>query len=167
MKKILALAFASTWFLACTDTETTDIESDTRDTSTAIGNPPDNAGTYTPADGDVQYRDDKVHVMRNGQWVVTDDDITLDDGSVVERDGRVRKDDKEIELEEGETVDKTGTFFDRTGRAMENAWADAKEGVRKAGDKIERGAEKAGDKIDNATDDNDKKDKDKTDDKTY
>jgi hypothetical protein len=155
MKKIFAIACATSLFFACNDGDTTDEPIGSPDTATT------NAGTvaptsYTPVDGDVTYRDDKVMVMRNGQWVEADDRVTLENGAVVHKDGRIKKDDKEVKLEDGQVVNKEGDFFDRTGNAIENAWEDAKGGLKDAGKEIEKGAEKAGDKTEDAVDDDKK-----------
>jgi hypothetical protein len=160
MKKILVLAFAATWLIACNDNEQGTINEDTRDNSTVTEPAPtapvatDN-NVYTPAEGDVSYRERKVMVMRNGQWVEAEEDVKLDNGVVVYRTGKVKKDDKETELEEGVVINREGNFFDRTGRAMENAWDETKKGVKKAGKEIEKGANKAGDEVEKRVDDDD------------
>lgn len=157
MKKIFGLAIVSMAFFACNDNESPSINEDTRDTSTTVIETPAPAtdNVYVPVDGDITYRDNKVHVMRNGAWVEADDDVKLDNGVVVYRTGKVKKDGKEVELEDGVVVTKDGNFFDRTGRAIENAWDATKEGVKKAGKEIEKGAEKAGDKASDAVHDDD------------
>ena len=161
MKKIFGLAIVSMAFLACNDNESPSINEDTRDTSTtAIETPaPATDNVYVPMDGDITYRDNKVHVMRNGAWVEADKDVNLDNGVVVYRTGKVKKDGREVELEDGVVVTRDGNFFDRTGRAIEDAWDATKEGVKKAGNEIEKGAEKAGDKANDAVHDDDHDDK--------
>jgi hypothetical protein len=76
-------------------------------------------------------------IYRNGQWVEANEDVRMDNDVVVTRNGRVIRDGRERDLEDGQVVNRTGEFFDKTGRAIENAWDDTKEGIRKAGDKIE------------------------------
>jgi hypothetical protein len=139
MKKIFGLAIVSMAIFACNDAENPSINEDTRDTSTVIETPPAPSTTtaYVPADGDVTVKNDKVLVMRNGEWVETKEDVKLDNGVVVYRSGKAKKDGREIEVEDGVVINKEGDFFDRTGQAIENAWDDAKAGVKKAGDKIE------------------------------
>lgn len=111
---------------------------------------------YSPSNGDVTYRDDQVLVMRNGEWVQADSDVTLENGAIVYRDGTVKKDDRKTKLEEGEVVTRAGNFFDRAGHAIENAWDDVKQGVKDAGNEIEKEARKAGEKVDETFDgDND------------
>lgn len=135
MKKAFVLAFAGASILAaCSDNQSAinDDRKDRADTSTVVTDaPPTTYSAYTPAEGDVTYRDKKVMVYRNGAWVESNDDVKLDDGIVVYRSGVVKKDDKEVELEEGIVVNKEGDFFDRTGKAMENMWSDIKKGASK------------------------------------
>ena len=155
MKRILALAFAATFLVvACGDSTDNNTMDDRDDAPIANPSTVETETTYTPAEGDVTYRDDKVNVWRNGAWVETDEDVKLDNGAVVYKDGRVKKDDKEIELEDGEVVNKTGNFFDKTGRAIEKGWDDVKEGVKEMGNDIEKGANKAGEKVDSDHDNN-------------
>lgn len=142
MRKMIALAFAAFSFVACKDNETekTTVETENNASETST------SGTYTPAEGDVTYQGNKVRVRRNGEWVDSEEDVTLDNGIVVMRDGRVRKDGREVELEDGEIVNRTGDFFDRSGRAIENAWDATKEGAKDAGRAIKNTAEKVGDR---------------------
>ena len=56
-------------------------------------------------------------------------------------------------MEEGQVVSKEGDFFDRAGRAIENAWEDVKAGVKDAGDEIEKNTKEAGEKVDDHADD--------------
>src|SRR5688572_27203843 len=136
MKKIFGIVLISASLVACNEAgQDNSIRSEDSSVLTA---PEETTVVYTPAEGDVRYNGNKLEVMRNGEWVTADDDITLENGTVVYRDGRVKRDDKEIELEDGEIVDRTGNFFDRTGHAIENAWGDAKQGVKDAGKEIEK-----------------------------
>jgi hypothetical protein len=160
MKKLFVLGFAALVFAACSDnqadTSTTDRD-DTMHNTTPVttSTAPDTGPGYTAVDGDVTYTGSKVRVMRNREWVDADTDITLDDGTVVYRDGRVKKQDREISLNDGEVVNRTGNFFDKSGRAIENAWDATKEGAKKAGKAIENTAEKAGEKAKKAVQDDD------------
>ena len=143
MKKVIVLAFVALFFVACKDsneTEKTTVESNENNTIT------DTSETYLPEDGDVLYTDKKVRVRKNGKWVDADNDVTLDNGVVVTRNGRVRKDGRERNLEDGYILNKTGDFFDRSGRAIENAWDATKEGAKDAGRAVKDAAEKVGDK---------------------
>lgn len=155
MKKIMTIAFAAVSLAACnagTDNKTTgtsDEKTEVTTTSTTTNT------AYAPAEGDVSRRDGKVMVMRNGQWVEADTDITLDNGTVVNRSGRVSRDGKEIELNDGEVVNKTGDFFDRSGKAIENAWEKTKEGAKEVGKDVGEAAKKAGDKLKDAVDNDD------------
>ena len=152
MKKILGLAIVSMAIFACNDNQTPSINEDTRDTSSTVIEtpPPPAAVAYVPVDGDVTYRDHKLMVMKNGEWVEAKEDVKLDNGVVIYRNGKVKKDGKEVEIEDGYIVNKEGNFFDKTGNAIENAWDNTKEGAKKAGDEIEKGAKKAGDKVEDA-----------------
>jgi hypothetical protein len=160
MKRIFYLAIAGLTLAACNET-TPPINQDTRDNSTVTETPPPASTTaYIPAEGDVTYRDGKLQVMRNGAWVEANDEVTLSNGAVVEQTGKIKKDGKEIKIEDGTVINKEGDFFDKAGQKIENAWDATKDGVKKAGNEIEKGAEKAGDKVDDATD-NDHHDDDK------
>ena len=143
MKKVIVLAFVALFFIACKDsneTEKTTVESNENNTIT------DTSETYLPEDGDVLYTDKKVRVRKNGKWVDADNDVILDNGVVVTRNGRVRKDGRERNLEDGYILNKTGDFFDRSVRAIENAWDATKEGAKDAGRAVKDAAEKVGDK---------------------
>jgi hypothetical protein len=132
MKKIFVLVVSAASLIACnndgTDTTTT-IKSDTASNSAT-------AYSYTPAEGDVSYRNGKVVVWRDNDWVIADDDVTLDDGIVVRKNGEVRRGDDVIVLKDGEVVDRSGRFFDKAGNAIENGWDAAKKGVKKAGEEV-------------------------------
>lgn len=158
MKRILAMAFAASWLVACSDNNSAENSTINDGTDAPISSPAPTTTTYTASDGDVTYRDDKVLVYRNNDWVEADKDVTLDNGVVVYRDGRVKKEDKEVKLEDGEVVNKTGDFFDRTGNAIDKGWNDVKAGAKEMGKDIEKGANKVGDKAEDAVhDDHDKK----------
>jgi hypothetical protein len=160
MKKIIALAFAAFSLAACNDNEADDVTVETEDTTSVAVDTNTTVDTtitttttskaYTPEEGDVIYRNKKVMVRRNGEWVETNEDVKLDNGVVVNREGKVRKDGREVELEEGEAVSKTGEFFDKTGRAIENAWDATKEGAKDAGRAVKKVAKKVGEKVENA-----------------
>lgn len=160
MKKFLSLAAIAISLTACNDdANTADNHADSIATDgTTTTTTTNNTTTYTAADGDVTYRENKVKVYRNGQWVDTDEDVRLDNDVVVYRDGRATRNGKEVRLEDGEVITRTGNFFDRAGNAIENGWDRTKEGVKDAGRAVGNAAEKAGDKIKNAVD-NDKENK--------
>jgi hypothetical protein len=159
MKKIFGLAIASLAILACNNNPSPSIREDTRDTSTMMETPQPPATTeavYVPAEGDYTYKEKKVMVMKNGEWVEVKKEVKLDNGTVIEKNGTVRKDGKEVQLEEGTVVNKEGNFFDKAGHAIDNAWDATKAGVKKAGAEIEKGAQKAGEEVHDATHDDDK-----------
>ncbi|MEO5649655.1 MAG: DUF6799 domain-containing protein, partial [Ginsengibacter sp.] len=118
MKKLLSLAILATTFAACNDaTTTTDVNTDTLvTTSTTSGV---NTTAYNPSEGDATYRDGTLRVWKNGDWVVAEDDVTLDNGVVVYKNGKVKKDTKTVKLADGEIITRTGNFFDKTGQAIE------------------------------------------------
>lgn len=139
MKKLFVIGLAAISLTACNDgTDNATVE--TRDTTTMTTT--NTASAYSAAEGDVTYRNNKVLVMRNGQWVETNEEVRLDNGVVVHRDGRVVKDNRETRIEDGEVVTRTGNFFDRTGQAIEDGWDATKRGVKKAGQKIEDAVDK-------------------------
>lgn len=154
MKKFILLAGIAASISACNNEsrDTTTVEADTiSHTATA-------PGAYTPADGDLTYRDGKVMVWKNNEWVETDKDVTLDDGTVVHRDGKVEKDKKVVVLNDGEVVDKSGRFFDKAGNAIEDAWDATKEGAKETGEAVKKGAGKVGKEVKDVFKDDDKKD---------
>lgn len=165
MKKIFAFAVLAASISACNDADnnTTTVDSDTSTTTTTVTTPDTlsqtTTATYTPAEGDVSYRNGKVVVWKNNDWVVSDKDVTLDNGVVVNRKGEVRRDKDVVNLEEGEVVSRTGNFFDKAGNAIDDAWDATKRGAKKAGNAIEKGAKKVGEKTKDALDIDDKKNK--------
>lgn len=156
MKRIFGIALiAAASLAACNNDSKTSENADTTtvsaDTTVSV------APTVTYSEGDVIMRDGKLMSYKNGDWVVVDKDVTLDNGTVVTTKGEVKKDGKVVVLEDGYYVNRSGNFFDRTGAAIDNAWdatkkgvenaAEAtKDGLQKAGDAIKSGAEKVGDK---------------------
>jgi len=157
MKKIFALAFIAVAFAACNDadTDTTSVDTDTTTTSTTMTT----TRSYTAAEGDVSYRNEKLMVYRNGDWVESDKDVTLDNGIVVSRKGEVRRDKDVVVINDGEVIDRSGNFWDKTGNAIEDGWDATKRGVKNAGNAIEKGAKKVGEETkDVFTDDKKKKD---------
>ena len=154
MKKVFAFALVAAALTACNDgdRDTTTVDTDTSTITQTT------TTTYTPAEGDVSYRNGKVVVWKNNDWVVSDKDITLDNGVVVNRKGEVRRDKDVVILNDGEVVSRTGTFFDKTGNAIDDAWDATKRGVKKAGNAIEKGAKKVGEKTKDVFDGDNKKD---------
>jgi hypothetical protein len=153
MTKLFLVGMIGATIVSCnngsTDTSTTTKSDTTANTATTTT-------TYTAAEGDVSYRNGKVVVWRNNNWVVADEDVTLNDGVIVRRNGEVKRGDDVVVLKDGEVVDRSGRFFDDAGNAIEDAWQGAKKGVKKAGEEVK---EVFSDK--NDTDEGDKKDKDK------
>jgi hypothetical protein len=159
MKKIIVMTFAALSLAACNNDKTDNARVDTEDTTTTTKTTTTTSAAYAPAEGDVTYRNNKVMVMRNGEWVEADRDVKLENDVVVYRNGKARKGEVEIELEEGEVVDRSGNVFDKTGRAIENAWDATKEGVKDAGRAVGNAAEKVGKEAKDVVDDDDKDEK--------
>lgn len=132
MKKLLLMAGIAVSLSACNNDNANGTSAET-DSSSHEANSP----TYKASDGDVSYRNGKVVIWRDNEWVEADDDVTLENGVVVRRNGEVEKDGKIIVLEEGEIVDRTGRFFDKAGNAIENAWDDVKQGVKKGVNEVD------------------------------
>ena len=58
----------------------------------------------------MSYRNEKLMVYRNGNWVESDKDVTLDKGIVVNRKGEVRRDKDIGVINDGEVLDRSGNF---------------------------------------------------------
>lgn len=143
MKRFFLLAgFAATLFACNNDSATVTVDKDSSDNAARS-----TERTYTSTDGDVSYRDGKLVVWRNGAWVESNEDVRLENGTVIRRNGEVERDGKVVVLEDGEVVDRTGRFFDRAGNAIENAWDKTKEGVKEAGKEVKEGAKKVGEEV--------------------
>ncbi|HMK03145.1 MAG TPA: DUF6799 domain-containing protein [Ferruginibacter sp.] len=147
MKKIMAIAIIAASMAACNtqDKSTTTVEG-MDSTATVSGDTArfvNTNVTYIPGEGDVMYRERKVVVWKNGQWVDADGDVTLENGIVVSKNGEVRRGDDVVVLEEGVTVNRSGNFFDKTGNAIDDAWDATKKGVGKAADATKKGVTKA------------------------
>lgn len=152
MKKTFTIALAALVFTACNNTTTTETATDTTITDTMAAMPLTTdttvAVTYTPGEGDVIYKDNKVYVMKNGVWVEAEKDITLGNDVVVYKTGSAERAGKKIKLKEGEAVDATGRFFDKAGKAIANAWDDTKDAIDDAAKAVDKTAKKVGNKID-------------------
>ena len=134
MKNFFLMAATSVLLFACNDSgESTSVRVDSTDHSATA-----NDG-YKASEGDVSYREGKVVVWRNNEWVETNDDVKLENGVVVRKNGEVERDGKVVVLKDGEVVDRTGRFFDRAGNAIENAWDDVKEGVKEGAKDVKEG----------------------------
>ena len=145
MKNVLFAALLAASVSACDNQSATTAE--TEDSTTVTATTPTTTTTYTPAEGDATYRDGKVMVWRNNDWVEADTDVTMDDGIVVYRSGEVKKEGKTVKLEDGEVVTHTGNFLDKTGEAISDAWDATKKGVSKAGEAIGDAADKTKDAV--------------------
>lgn len=151
MKKILIVAVSAITFIACnsSETKTADAAADSAGASASVvvDSTPVAPPPVQYAEGDIIKKDDgKVYVYTNGNWVVADKEIKLDNGTVIKPNGEVKnKEGKIVTLGEGEYVNRSGNFFDKTGAAVSNAWDKTKEGVSNAADATKGGVEKAAD----------------------
>ena len=130
------MAGIAAFFVACNNDGDNNAAVEGDSTDYAANSP----STYKASDGDVSYRDGKLVVWRDNDWVEADDDVKLENGVIVRRNGEVERDGKVVVLKDGEVVDKDGRFFDRAGNAIENAWEDVKDGAKDAGEAIKEGA---------------------------
>ncbi|MEO6681411.1 MAG: DUF6799 domain-containing protein [Ginsengibacter sp.] len=147
MKKFFLMASVVALLASCDSTTDTDVSVD-RDTIGPVATETVTTKTYTPAEGDVTYRNKTLLVWRGGEWVKSDKDVTLDNGVIVYQNGDVKKDGKTVHLEDGEVVTSVGEFFDKTGKAISDAWDSTKKGVRKAGDAMEKAAKDIKESVD-------------------
>lgn len=114
---------------------------------------------YAPAEGDVTRRSGKVMVYHNSNWVSADRDMNGDNGVTISRSGTVTRDGQTVEIQEGETVNRSGSFFDKAGNAISNAWDKTKEvgkdvghGAKEVGKEVGHAAKKVGSKVKDAVD---------------
>lgn len=103
---------------------------------------------YTPAEGDVTYRNNQLLVWKGNDWVKVEKDVTLNNGVVVYKNGEVKKEGKTVKLEDGEVVTSVGEFFNKTGDAINDAWNSTKKGVKNAGDAMEKVAKDVKESVD-------------------
>src|SRR6185437_2259154 len=152
MKRIFLIAGIAALFAACNNSGTADSNmSDSVDTTMPMAT---TATTiYTPAEGDVIYKNGHLMVYKGTDWADADGNITLDNGIVVYKNGDVKKDDNTIRLDDGEVVTHSGNFFDKTGHAIKDAWNSTKGAVGKAGEAVGNGVSDAGKAVGNAVGD--------------
>lgn len=148
MKKTLGIVFGVALLAACNSSENQSAEATTDSSGSAVITVDTNMVappvTVQYTEGDVMLKEGKTYVYTNGNWVVAEKEIKLDNGIVIAPNGEVKsKDGKVVVLEEGEYVNKSGNFFDRTGNAVENAWDKTKEGVSKGAAATKDAAQKA------------------------
>lgn len=147
MKKFFLMASVVALLASCDSSTDTDTVVE-RDLDGPVTTETVTTKTYTPAEGDVTYRNNTVLVWRGGEWVKTDKDVTLDNGIVIYQNGEVKKEGKTVRLEDGEVVTSVGEFFDETGKAISDAWDSTKKGVKKAGDAMEKAAKDVKESVD-------------------
>lgn len=151
MKKIFFTVFVAGALTACNSAETNDTTATTTDSSnnTMMAT----STTYTPSEGDVTYRNDKLMVYRNNQWEETDKEQTVGNGIVVHTNGAVSYGEKTDTLTDGQVVSHAGTFFDKSGNAIKDAWSATKHGVGEAGEAVGHAAGEAGEAVGHAASD--------------
>ena len=152
MKNLIVFVFSGYLLMGCNTSSTNNTTSDTISTTTSETGKVDTVvgpgPTYNPAEGDVTYRNSKLMVRQNDQWVEPEKDVTLDSDIVVYRTGRVKRGNREIVLEDSQVVSRSGNIFDKTGRALDDAWDATKKGVNDAANAVKKAAKKVGDKTD-------------------
>ena len=156
MKRLLMVATVAMSMMACNDQQssTTQVVTDSTGMSrmnadTAMVTTPSSTTTttsnvYTPSEGDLRYRNGKLEVYKNGQYVIAETDVTIDNGVVVRRNGEVVRDGQTVRIEDGGTVTRAGRFFDKAGEGISDAWDATKKGVQKAGEAIKKAGQKVG-----------------------
>ncbi len=148
MKKIFLTACVAVALTACNSSGTND--NTTVSTDSTTNTMMASTTTYTPSEGDVTYRNDKLMVYKGNQWEEADNDQTVGNGVVVHTNGVVNQGDKTDTLTDGQVVSHTGTFFDKTGHAIKDAWTSTKKGVGEAGEAVGKAAGEAGEAVGNA-----------------
>jgi len=136
MKKIFLMLCVAAALSACNSSETDNNTASTRDSTDTTTNTIMATTPYTPAEGDVTFRNDKLMIYRDNAWVETDKDQTVGNGIVVHTNGAVSNGKQTDTLTDGQVVSKTGTFFDRSGNAIKDAWSATKQGVGEAGEAV-------------------------------
>ena len=147
MKKFFLMASVVALLASCDTNTDTDTVVD-RDTIGPVATETVTTKTYTPAEGDVTYRNNTVMVWRGGDWVKADNDVTLDNGVVIYQNGEVKKDGKTVRLKDGEVVNSVGEIFDETGKAISDAWDSTKRGMEKAGEAVKDAAKDVKESVD-------------------
>jgi hypothetical protein len=159
MKKLLMISMVIASLTACNDASTDNSTVTTSDSTTTMSAPapidttpattPTTTTTtvYSPAEGDVTYRNRKLMVWKGNDWTEAEGDVTLDNGVVVNRKGEVKRNNDVVVLDDGEVVNRSGNFFDKAGNAIEDGWDATKKGVKKAGSAIGKAAGKTKDAI--------------------
>lgn len=159
MKRIFLIAGMAILFTACNNSGTTDNNTSTdNDTSapadtTMTMTTTTTTTTYTPAEGDVIYKNGHFMVYKGNDWSDVADDVTLDNGVTIYKNGDAKKEDRTIRLNDGEVITHSGSFIDKTGHAVKDAWGSTKDAVGKAGKAVGDAAGDAGNAVGNAASD--------------
>lgn len=151
MKKFFLMASVVALLASCDSSTNTDTVVE-KDTVGPVATETVTIKTYTPAEGDVTYRNNTVLVWQAGEWVKTDKDVTLNNGVVIYQNGEVKKEGKTVRLEDGEVVTSVGEFFDKTGKAIDDAWNSTRKGMKEAGDAMEKAAKDVKESVDGKRD---------------
>lgn len=151
MKKIFFMACVAASLAACnnagTDENTPVTDNAVNTDSVTTTTTTTTTTTYTPAEGDVTFRNGNLMVWKGNDWVKANEDVKLDNGIIIYKNGEVKKEGHTITLKEGEIVDRTGSFFDEAGHAISDAWDATKKGVSDAGKAIGNAAKDAKDAV--------------------
>ena len=132
MKNLVIMAGLAALLFSCND-ETKESTTTVTGTETSTSA---NAAKRNSAEGDVTYRDGKVMVWRNGQWVEAENDVELENGVVVRKNGRIVRNGEEVEFREGVVVSREGDFFDDAGNAIDEGWEGLKKGFKKSKEEV-------------------------------
>ena len=89
MKKIFLTALVAAALTACNNSGTNNNTANATDSTDTTTNTIMATTPYTPSEGDVTFRSDKLMVYRDNGWVETDKDQTVGNGIVVHTDGAV------------------------------------------------------------------------------
>ena len=153
MKRLFFVAVVAMSLVACDDqqksttvvTDSTSMDRMNADTSMVRTNPTTTTSSvYSPSEGDLRYRAGKLEIYKNGQFVLAETDVTIDNGVIVRRNGEVVRDGQTVRIEEGGTLTRAGRLFDKAGQGLGDAWDATKTGVRKAGEAIKKAGQKVG-----------------------
>ena len=102
MKKIFFMACVAASLAACnnagTDENTPVNDNTTVNTDSVITKTITTPAitTYTPAEGDVTYRNGNLMVWKGNDWVKANEDGKLDNGIIIYKNGEVKKEDRTI-----------------------------------------------------------------------
>ncbi len=119
MKKLFAIVAIAAFMTACNDSGSSDTDT-TKDSVMMSTEPTTEMTPMVATDGSMTMKDGKMMVMKDGQWVGMDQEMTCTDGCKVKPDGEVvMKDGEKMMMKEGEMIDKDGHMMDANGKMMD------------------------------------------------